>query len=73
MKRLVYLNVEQDKRVRQLARKEKTSVTEVIRRALEAYGRGEAAQAAADKRRAMKYVKAHPEGWADDPEEFFHG
>jgi predicted transcriptional regulator len=72
VKKLVYLDAEQDKRVKQLARKAKTSETEVIRRAIDAYGRDEAAQIARDKRRVMEYVKAHPAGWADDPAEFFH-
>ena len=73
VKKLVYLDVEQDKRVKQLARKAKTSETEVIRRAIDAYQRNEAEQMAADKQRVMQYVEAHPAGWADDPTEFFHG
>lgn len=72
VKKLVYLDVEQDKRVKLLARKAKTSETEVIRRAIDAYERDEAAQVAADKRRVMKYVSAHHDGWADEPAEFFH-
>ncbi|MDQ2681817.1 MAG: hypothetical protein M3Y21_12500 [Candidatus Eremiobacteraeota bacterium] len=59
--------------MKQLARKLKTSETEVIRRAIDAYGRDEATQMAADKRRVMKYIEAHPDGWGDDPSEFFNG
>jgi hypothetical protein len=73
VKKMIYLDAEQDKRLKQLARKAKTSETEVIRRAIDAYGRAEAEQVAADQRRVMQYVKDHPEGWADDPSDFFHG
>ncbi len=73
VKKLVYLDVQQDKRVKQLARKAKTSETEVIRRAIDAYGRGEAAEVAADTKRVMKHIQEHCGGWVDDPAEFFHG
>jgi predicted transcriptional regulator len=71
VKKLIYLDVEQDRRVKYLARKAKTSETEVIRRAIDAYGREEAAQVAADTQRVMEYIQARPEGWADDPADFF--
>ena len=73
VKKLVYLDIEQDRRVKELARRAKTSETEVIRRAIDAYGRAESAKAVADKRRVMQYIEAHPAGWADEPSEFFHG
>jgi len=73
IKKMVYLDEGLDQIVKRLARKDHTSETEVIRRAIEAYGRAEAARVAADTRRVMDYVKAHPEGWADEPSEFFHG
>jgi predicted transcriptional regulator len=73
VKKMIYLDAEQDKKVKQLARKAKTSETDVIRRAIDAYGRAEAEQVAADQRRVMQYVKDHPDGWADDPSDFFHG
>lgn len=73
VKKMVYLEVEQDRIVKRLARKGKTSETEVIRRAIDAYGHAEATQVAADTRRVMDYVKAHPEGWADEPSDFFRG
>lgn len=73
VKKLVYLDVQQGKRVKQLARKAKTSETEVIRRAIDAYGRGEAAEVAADTQRVMKHIREHSGGWVDDPAEFFHG
>lgn len=73
IKKMVYLDEELDHVVKRLARKAKTSETEVIRRAIEAYGHAEAARIVADTRRVMEYVKAHPDGWADEPSEFFHG
>ena len=73
VKKMVYLDEEQDQIVKRLARAGKTSETEVIRRAIEAYGHTDAAQVATDTRRVMEYVKTHPEGWEDEPGEFFHG
>jgi hypothetical protein len=73
VKKMVYLDEEQDRIVKRLARAEKTSETEVIRRAIVAYGRADAGRVATDTRRIMEYVKTHPEGWADEPSEFFHG
>lgn len=70
---MVYLDAEQDAVVKRLARKGNTSETEVIRRAIEAYGRADAAQLLTDTKRVAQYVRAHPDGWADDPSEFFHG
>lgn len=73
VKKMVYLAAEQELIIKRLAREAKTSETEVIRRAITAYGQAEAAQVATDTRRVMAYVKMHPEGWADEPSEFFHG
>ncbi|MGH7736362.1 MAG: CopG family transcriptional regulator [Candidatus Tyrphobacter sp.] len=73
IKKMVYLDSDQDRIVKRLARKGKTSETEVIRRAIDAYGRADAAKVASDTRRVVEYVKAHPKGWADEPSEFFHG
>jgi hypothetical protein len=73
VKKMVYLDAEQDRIVKRLARETKTSETEVIRRAITAYGDADAAGLAAGKRRIREYVKAHPEGWADDPAEWFRG
>ena len=73
VKKMVYLEDEQDQIVKRLARKGKTSETEVIRRAIDAYGRADAAQVSTDTQRVMDYVKQHPEGWADEPSEFFQG
>jgi hypothetical protein len=70
---MVYLDLEQNQTVKRLAREAKTSETEVIRRAIMAYGDDCATQMEADKARVRKYNKAHPEGWADDPSEWFHG
>ena len=72
IKKMVYLEEEQDRIVKRLAREAKTSETEVIRRAIEAYDRTEAAQMAADTRRVMEHIAGYPE-WNDDPEEFFKG
>ena len=73
VKKLIYLDAGQERKLKQLARKAKTSETEVIRRAIDAYGRDETAQIERDKRRVKEYVRAHPSGWADDPADFFHG
>jgi hypothetical protein len=73
VKKLVYLDAQQDKRVKQLARKAKTSETEVIRRAIDAYARDEAAEVVADTLRVMRHIQEHSGGWVDDPAEFFHG
>jgi hypothetical protein len=73
VKKLVYMDEEQGKRVKMLAREAKISETELIRRAIDAYGSDESAKVAAAQRRVMEYVKAHPEGWDDDPAEWFHG
>ncbi len=73
VKKMVYLEPEQDRIVKRLARETKTSETEVIRRAIAAYGEADAAKLAVDKKRIREYVKAHPEGWADDPKEWFRG
>lgn len=73
IKKMVYLDEEQARIVKRLARKEKTSETEVIRRAIEAFGRADAADVLADTRRVMAHFKAHPEGWTDEPSEFFLG
>lgn len=73
VKKMVYLGVEQERIVKRLARKWIASESEVIRRAIDAYGDAEAARIATDTRRVMEHVKAHPEGWADEPSEFFRG
>ena len=73
VKKMVYLEPEQDRIVKRLAGEAKTSETEVIRRAITAYGNADAAQLAVDKRRIREYVKAHPKGWADEPSEWFRG
>lgn len=73
VKKLVYMDEEQGKRVKLLARKAKISETELIRRAIDAYGRDEKAKLASDTRRVMEFVEAHPEGWPDEPAEWFHG
>lgn len=73
VKKLVYMDAQQDNLVKQMARKAKTSETEIIRRAICAYGRGEAAEMAADTKRVMKHIQDHAGGWVDDPAEFFHG
>ncbi len=73
VKKMVYIDEEQDRIVKRLARKAKTSETEIIRRAIDAYGHAEVAEVATDTRRITEYVKAHPEGWADEPAEFFRG
>jgi hypothetical protein len=73
VKKMVYLDAEQDQHVKQLARAAKTSETEVIRRAVEAYWEREAAQIKVDTQRIADYVRAHPEGWPDEPSEWFHG
>lgn len=73
VKKLIYLDPDQDRRVKQLARQAKTSETEVIRRAIDAYGRDVTVQLEADKVRVAAYIKAHPEGWDDEPAEWFHG
>ena len=73
VKKMIYLDEEQDRVVKRLAREAKTSETEVIRRAITAYGKSDAFQLASDKLRIREYVKQHPEGWADDPETWFRG
>lgn len=72
VKKMVYLEEEQDRIVKRLARESKTSETEVIRRAITAYGDSNAARIAADTRRVMEHVKKYPE-WNDEPAEFFRG
>jgi hypothetical protein len=72
VKKMVYLDKEQDDIVKRLAREGKTSETEVIRRAIAAYGDASAAMIAAETRRVMEHLNEHPE-WNDDPSEFFHG
>lgn len=69
---MVYLAPEHDEIVKRLARERKTSETEVIRRAIAAYGETNTAKVVADTRRVMEHLKKHPE-WNDDPAEFFHG
>jgi predicted transcriptional regulator len=70
---MVCLEAEQDRVVKRLAREMKTSESEVIRRAITAYGDADAAKLVADKRRLREYVETHPEGWPDDPAEWFRG
>lgn len=72
VRKMVYLEPEQDEIVKRLARKLKTSETDVIRRAITAYGGLNAAKIDADTRRVMKHLKKYPD-WNDDPAEFFHG
>jgi len=72
VKKMVYLEEEQDRIVKRLAREGKTSETEVIRRAITAYGDSNAARIASDTQRVMQHLKKHPE-WNDDPTEFFRG
>ena len=71
IKKLIYLEPDQHKRVKELARQAKTSETEVIRRAIDAYANDDRPEAARDKRRVMEYVHAHPSGWLDEPSDFF--
>jgi hypothetical protein len=73
VRKMVYLEAEQDRVVKLLAREMKTSETEVVRRAITAYRDADAGKLAADKRRLREDVEAHPEGWADDPAEWFRG
>jgi hypothetical protein len=72
VKKMVYLEEEQDRIVKRLARENKTSETEVIRRAITAYGDSSAAQIASDTQRVMEHLKEYPE-WNDEPAEFFRG
>jgi len=72
VKKMVYLEPAQDEIVKRLAREGKTSETEVIRRAIAAYGGANAAKIAADTHRVMEHLKKYPE-WNDDPAEFFQG
>ena len=72
VKKMVYLKPVQDEIVKRLAREGKTSETEVIRRAIVAYGDASAATIASDTRRVMEHLKKYPE-WNDDPAEFFRG
>jgi len=72
VKKMVYLEPGQDEIVKRLAREGNTSETEVIRRAIAAYGDANSAKIAADTRRVMEHLKKHPE-WSDDPAEFFQG
>lgn len=60
VKKLVYLEAEQDRHVKQLAREAGTSETEIIRRAVEAYWESETAH-------------VFPDGWPDDPTDWFKG
>ena len=69
---MVYLEPMHGEIVKRLAREGKTSETEVIRRAIAAYGEANAAKIAADTRRVMEHLKKYPE-WNDDPAEFFKG
>ena len=72
VKKFVYLAIEQDRLVRRLAREAMVSQSEVIRRAIDAFALRQATEVA-DKRRVMKYLSSRPDGWADDPSEFFRG
>jgi hypothetical protein len=72
VKKMVYLEPAQDEIVKRLAREGKTSETEVIRRAITAYGEANAAKIATDTRRVMEHLKKYPD-WNDDPAEFFKG
>jgi hypothetical protein len=72
VKKMVYLEEDQDRIVKRLAREGKTSETEVIRRAITAYGDSSAARIASDTRRVMEHLKKYPE-WDDEPAEFFRG
>lgn len=72
VKKMIYLEPKQDEIVKRLAREGKTSETEVIRRAIAAYGEANAEQIAADTRGVMQHLKKYPE-WNDDPAEFFKG
>ncbi len=72
IKKMVYLEPAQDEIVKRCAREGKTSETEVIRRAIAAYGEANAARIAADTLRVMEHLKKYPE-WNDDPADFFQG
>uniref|UniRef100_E6Q1S6 Ribbon-helix-helix protein CopG domain-containing protein n=1 Tax=mine drainage metagenome TaxID=410659 RepID=E6Q1S6_9ZZZZ len=72
VKKMLYLEPEQDEIVKRLAREGKTSETEVIRRAIAAYGDANAAKIAADTHRVMERLREYPQ-WNDDPAEFFQG
>ena len=72
VKKMVYLDAAQVEMVKRLARVGKTSETEVIRRAITAYGDDSVAKVVADTRRVMEHLERFPE-WDDDPAEFFKG
>ncbi|MDE2481773.1 MAG: hypothetical protein KGN02_06250 [bacterium] len=59
--------------MKQLARAAGTSDTEIVRRAIAAYWQSETARVQADARRIAEHVREHPDGWPDEPSEWFHG
>ncbi len=73
VKKLVYLEPSQELRLKQLARAAKTSETEIIRRAVEAYWASETSRVRADAKRVSAFIHDHPEGWPDEPEDWFKG
>lgn len=72
VKKIIFLEAEQDEIIKRLARAGETSETEVIRRAITAYADANATKIAADTRRVMEHLKKYPE-WDDDPTQFFTG
>lgn len=72
VKKMVYLEEQQNEIVKRLASEKKISDSEVIRQAISAYGAAVATQLAGDTRRVMQYLAAHSD-WNDEPAEFFHG
>jgi hypothetical protein len=73
VKKLVYLEEAQDRRVKQLARAAKTSDTEIIRRAVDAYFDREISRVRHDTERVAAFIKSHPDGWPDEPSDWFKG
>lgn len=73
VKKLVYLEEVQDQRVKQLARAAKTSETEIIRRAVDAYFDREQSRIRQHLERVAAFIKSHPEGWPDEPSDWFTG
>jgi len=72
-KKMVYFDPEQERQIKQLARAAQTSDTEIVRRAVAMYWKSETARVKADARRIAEHVRAHPEGWPDEPAQWFHG
>ena len=72
-KKMVYFDAEQERQIKQLARSAQTSETEIVRRAVAAFWESEAARVRADALRIAGHLREHPDGWPDDPADWFHG